>query len=101
MCKPKDICLSVTISLLVLSSILGCTYSHIASNNSIALFKNNENEKLAYELEEQIELETERLDKRYETMAQQFVQLDSYMRRMESQQNYVSQIFSATDQNKE
>ncbi|MBU1340940.1 MAG: flagellar filament capping protein FliD [Proteobacteria bacterium] len=47
-------------------------------------------------LEEQIEAETERLDKRYEIMAQQFVQLDSYMRRMESQQNYVNQIFSAT-----
>lgn len=48
-------------------------------------------------LEEDIETSTERLDKRYETMAQQFVQLDSYMRRMESQQNYVSQIFSATE----
>ncbi|MDM8537633.1 flagellar filament capping protein FliD [Desulfobacterales bacterium HSG17] len=48
-------------------------------------------------LEEQIETETERLDKRYETMAQQFVQLDSYMRKMESQQNYVNQIFSATE----
>lgn len=48
-------------------------------------------------LVEQITTETERLDKRYETMAQQFVQLDSYMRQMESQQNYVSQIFSATE----
>ncbi|MCD4720746.1 MAG: flagellar filament capping protein FliD [Desulfobacula sp.] len=48
-------------------------------------------------LEEQIETETERLDKRYETMAQQFVQLDSYMRKMESQQNYVNQIFSAIE----
>lgn len=46
-------------------------------------------------IEEQITTETERLDKRYETMAQQFVQLDSYMRKMESQQNYVNQIFSA------
>ena len=48
-------------------------------------------------LEEQIETATERLDKRYETMAQQFVRLDSYMRQMESQQNYVSQIFSALE----
>lgn len=47
-------------------------------------------------LEEQIEADTERLDKRYETMSQQFVQLDSYMREMESLQNYVSQMFSAT-----
>ncbi|MFH2093688.1 MAG: flagellar filament capping protein FliD [Pseudomonadota bacterium] len=48
-------------------------------------------------LEEEIETATDRLDKRYETMAQQFVKLDSYMRQMESQQNYVSQIFSATE----
>ncbi|MCD4734682.1 MAG: flagellar filament capping protein FliD [Bacteroidales bacterium] len=48
-------------------------------------------------IEEQIETETERLDKRYEAMTQQFVQLDSYMRRMESQQNYVNQIFSAIE----
>jgi len=48
-------------------------------------------------LEDQIGTDTERLDKRYETMAQQFVQLDSYMRKMESQQSYVSQIFSATE----
>jgi flagellar hook-associated protein 2 len=48
-------------------------------------------------LEDQIETETERLDKRYETMAQQFVQLDSYMRKMESQQSYVSQMFSALE----
>ena len=47
-------------------------------------------------LEEQIEAETERLNKRYDIMAQQFVQLDSYMRQMESQQNYVNPIFSAT-----
>ena len=51
-------------------------------------------------LEDQIEEESERLDKRYETMAQQFVRLDSYMRQMESQQNYVSQIFSATEKSK-
>lgn len=51
-------------------------------------------------IEEQIESETERLDKRYETMAQQFVELDSYMRRMESQQNYVTQMFSAIEQDK-
>ncbi len=51
-------------------------------------------------IEDQIESETQRLDKRYETMAQQFVQLDSYMRSMESQQNYVSQMFSALDKDK-
>ncbi len=51
-------------------------------------------------LEEDIVTETERLDKRYETMAQQFVQLDSYMRKMESQQSYVNQIFSAVKDTK-
>ncbi|MFH2060655.1 MAG: flagellar filament capping protein FliD [Pseudomonadota bacterium] len=48
-------------------------------------------------IEKQIESDTELLNKRYETMATQFVRLDSYMRQMESQQNYVSQIFSATE----
>lgn len=48
-------------------------------------------------LEKQIVTDTERINKRYETMALQFVQLDSYMRKMESQQNYVTQIFSATE----
>ena len=52
-------------------------------------------------LEEEIEFETERLDKTYDTMAQQFVQLDSYMREMESMQNYVTQMFSATKDNKD
>lgn len=50
-------------------------------------------------LENDIDSETERLDKRYETMAQQFVQLDSFMRQMESQQNYVNQMFSAMKNN--
>ncbi len=51
-------------------------------------------------LDDQIKEESDRLDKRYETLAKQFVQLDSYMRKMESEQNYVSQIFSATDKKK-
>ncbi len=52
-------------------------------------------------LEQQIENETERLNKRYDIMTQQFVRLDSYMRQMESQQNYVNQVFSATNKDKE
>jgi len=43
-------------------------------------------------IEEQIESETERLDKRYETMTQEFVALDNYMREMESQQNFISEM---------
>ncbi len=48
-------------------------------------------------LEEDIENETERLDKKYETLTLQYVEMDSYMAEMESMQSYVSQIFSATD----
>ena len=48
-------------------------------------------------LEEAIETETERLDKKYETLTLQYVEMDSYMREMESMQSYVSQIFSATE----
>lgn len=47
-------------------------------------------------LEEDIESETERIDKKYETMTQQFVRLDQYMREMESQQSYINRIFSAS-----
>ncbi len=45
-------------------------------------------------IKDTIESETERLDKRYDTMAQQFVQLDSFMREMESEQNYINQMFT-------
>ncbi len=41
-------------------------------------------------IDDQIESETERLNKRYDTMTQQFVALDSYMRHMESLQNYIT-----------
>lgn len=47
-------------------------------------------------LEDDIETETERLDKKYETLTQQYVELDSYLREMESQQNYINEMFSTT-----
>ena len=52
-------------------------------------------------LEQDIDDETERIEKKYETMTAQFVKMDSYMREMESMQSYVSQIFSATDSDDE
>lgn len=53
-------------------------------------------------LESTIESETERINKKYEALTQQFVQLDSYMREMESMQSYVGEMFSAmkTDDSK-
>ena len=47
-------------------------------------------------LEDDIETEIERLDKKYEILTQQYVALDSYLQQMESLQSYVSEIFSAT-----
>lgn len=42
-----------------------------------------------------IETATERLDKRYEQMAQQFVRLDAYMGTMNSQSEYLSTMFES------
>ncbi|MCG8633727.1 MAG: flagellar filament capping protein FliD [Desulfobacterales bacterium] len=46
-------------------------------------------------LEDSIEKQQEVIDSKYETMTETFVQLDSYMRQMESMSNYVSEMFSA------
>jgi len=51
-------------------------------------------------IKDDIESETERLDKRYDTMAQQFVQLDTFMREMESEQNYINQMFTTYNNSK-
>lgn len=49
------------------------------------------------DLEDSIENQQEIIDARYETMTATFVELDSYMRRMESMSSYVTQMFSATE----
>lgn len=49
------------------------------------------------DLEDSIDNQQEIIDSRYETMTATFVELDSYMRRMESMSGYVSQMFSATE----
>jgi flagellar hook-associated protein 2 len=48
-------------------------------------------------LEDSILTQQEIIDSKYETMTATFVELDSYMRQMESMSSYVSQMFSATD----
>jgi flagellar hook-associated protein 2 len=42
-----------------------------------------------------LEAETARLDKKYELLAQQFVQLDQYMNQMTSLSNYLSGQFDS------
>lgn len=46
-------------------------------------------------LESDIESATERLDRRYETLARQFVLLDSYLGQVQSQSDYLSSIFDS------
>ncbi|MCK5405280.1 MAG: flagellar filament capping protein FliD [Desulfobulbaceae bacterium] len=46
-------------------------------------------------LELQIEVETERLDKRYEVMTKQFIQLDRYMNQMTSLSSYLTSQFDS------
>ncbi len=52
-------------------------------------------------LEDAIENETARIEKKYETLTLQYVEMDSYMREMESMQSYVAEIFSATSNDDE
>ncbi len=52
-------------------------------------------------LEDSILSQQEIIDSKYETMTSTFVELDSYMRQMESMSSYVSQMFSATDSSDE
>ncbi len=47
------------------------------------------------DLELRIETETERLDKRYDILARQFVELDSYMNQMTSMSNYLTSQFDS------
>lgn len=49
-------------------------------------------------LEEQITFDTELLNRRYDAMTLRFIQLDSYMRQMESQASFLDQMFSAQEQ---
>ncbi len=44
------------------------------------------------QINEDITLKTEQLDKRYDTMSAQFTALDQYMRQMQSQQNFITQM---------
>jgi flagellar hook-associated protein 2 len=47
------------------------------------------------DLELQIENQTERLDKKYDILAKQFIQLDRYMNQMTSMSNYLSSQFDS------
>ncbi len=46
------------------------------------------------DLEEQIEEETDRLDRRYETLSQQFVQLDIFSQQMQAQSAFLTNMFN-------
>ncbi len=48
-------------------------------------------------MEEQIEKDTEILDKRYETMTMQFIELDSFMRQMQSEASFLDQVFNTNN----
>jgi flagellar hook-associated protein 2 len=56
-------------------------------------FSNNELSRL----EEDIENATARLDKRYDILSRQFVELDKYIGRMNAQADYLTSIFSSYD----
>ncbi|MCG8565339.1 MAG: flagellar filament capping protein FliD [Desulfobacterales bacterium] len=47
------------------------------------------------QMTEDITSKTEQIEKKYETMAAQFTELDKYMRQMQSQQNFITQMTEA------
>ena len=47
------------------------------------------------QINEDIKTKTEHLDKRYDTMASQFTELDKYLRQMQSQQNFITRMTEA------
>ena len=49
-------------------------------------------------LDKDIESATERLDKRYETMAAEFVRLDTYIRQLNSESDYMQAMFDSFNQ---
>ena len=49
------------------------------------------------QINDDIKKKTEYMDKKYETMAMEFTELDRYMRRMQSQQNFITQMIDTNN----
>ena len=78
-----------------MAEILKDKINEITNSSGIINNEKNSAQTKIDRINEQIDKETEKLNKRYEIMTKQFVQLDSFMKKMESQTNYVTQMFNS------
>ncbi|SLM29206.1 FliD (modular protein) [Desulfamplus magnetovallimortis] len=62
--------------------------------DGLLVAKRDSTQTLIGKLEEQIEKDTALLNKRYDTMTTRFVELDSYMRQMQSEASFLDQVFN-------
>jgi flagellar hook-associated protein 2 len=68
-------------------------------NNGLITSEKNEAQDQIDRITTQITDDTERLDKRYDIMAKQFVELDIYMRKMTAQSDFLKQMFEPETKN--
>ena len=78
-----------------MAEILKDKINEITNSSGIINNEKNSAQTKIDRINEQIDKETEKLNKRYEIMTKQFVQLDSFMKKIESQTNYVTQMFNS------
>jgi flagellar hook-associated protein 2 len=78
-----------------LADIINDALTDMVSSTGIASTEIDESETKIARLDKDIESETERLTKKYETMAQEFAQLDTYISQLNSQANILTSMIDA------
>lgn len=78
-----------------LADIINDALTDMVSSTGIASTEIDESESKIARLDKDIESETERLTKKYETMAQEFAQLDTYISQLNSQANILTSMIDA------
>ncbi|MBU3951403.1 MAG: flagellar filament capping protein FliD, partial [Proteobacteria bacterium] len=78
-----------------LADMINDALTAMVSSTGIASTEIDESETKITRIDKDIESETERLTKKYETMAREFAQLDSYINRLNSQANILTSMMDA------
>lgn len=84
-----------------LGDIINDAISDMVSSTGVVATEIDALEIKIEQLDKDIESATERLDKRYETMAAEFVRLDSYIRQLNSEASYMQSMFDSLNQKDE
>ncbi|MFO7752541.1 MAG: flagellar filament capping protein FliD [Desulfobacteraceae bacterium] len=84
-----------------LGDIINDGIGNMVSSSGIVPTEIDATEDQMERLAKDIETATDRLDKRYETMTQEFVRLDGYMRQLQSEESTMQSMFDSFNQNKD